>query len=180
MEIENLPIDGIKLIRYDIHKDTRGYTCKPFSSEEMQRSGLTFEIKEVFLSFSRKNVIRGMHFQVPPNSQEKIVNVIKGKIIDVLLDIRTNSSTYGKYISLEMGKMDGTSVYVPQGVAHGFLSLERDNIISYLLNSPYSSSGEKGIRYDSFGYKWPTNSPTLSNRDYAFEKFNEFVSPFKM
>ena len=163
-----------------MHNDIRGYALKPFAIKEMETSKLRFSVNEIFYSSSKKDVIRGMHFQLPPCTQGKMVNVVKGKIIDVLLDLRIDSPTYGKFISIELEEGDGKVVYIPQGLAHGFASLANESVVLYLFDSPYSPQSDSGIRYDSFGYKWRIREPSLSNRDLGFVSFEEFASSFKM
>ena len=180
MKIHNTEIKGAMLIEYNVNHDTRGYALKPFSLNQIKDAGLKFEVKEIFYSMSNKNVIRGMHFQLPPYAQAKIVHVIKGRIVDVLLDLRTDSTTYGKYVSIELEEGDGKVVYIPKGLAHGFASLVNSSTVLYLFDGPYSSEFEGGIRYDSFGYEWKIDRPILSTRDFSFPEFYRFKSPFRL
>jgi dTDP-4-dehydrorhamnose 3,5-epimerase/CDP-3, 6-dideoxy-D-glycero-D-glycero-4-hexulose-5-epimerase len=180
MKIYNTAIKGAKLIDYDINHDTRGYTLKPFSLNQIKEAGLKFEVKEIFYSASNKDVIRGMHFQLPPYAQAKIVHVIKGRIVDVLLDLRTDSPTYGKYVSIELEEGDGKVVYIPKGLAHGFASLVSGSTVLYLFDGPHSPEFESGIRYDSFGCAWKIDKPILSQRDLSFPEFYGFKSLFRL
>ena len=180
MKIHNTVIKGAKLIEYDVNHDIRGYTLKPFSLNQIKNAGLKFDVKEIFYSASNKDVIRGMHFQLPPYAQAKIVHVIKGRIVDILLDLRTDSPTYGKYVSIELEEGDGKAVYIPEGLAHGFASLVNGSTVLYLFDGPYSSESESGIRYDSFGYAWKIDRPILSPRDLSFPEFYKFKSPFRL
>ena len=179
MKICETEIKGAKIIEYDVNYDTRGYTLKPFS-HQIKETGLKFEVKEIFYSTSNKDVIRGMHFQLPPYAQAKIVHVIKGRIVDVLLDLRTDSPTYGKHVPIELEEGDGKVVYIPEGLAHGFASLVNGSTVLYLFNGPYSSDFESGIRYDSLGYEWKIDRPVLSTRDLSFPEFSKFKSPFRL
>ena len=180
MKIHNTVIKGAKLIEYDVNHDIRGYTLKPFSLNQIKEAGLKFEVKEIFYSISSKDVIRGMHFQLPPYAQAKIVHVVKGRIVDVILDLRKDSPTYGKYVSIELEEGDGKVLYIPKGLAHGFASLVDGSTVIYLFDSPYSSESESGIRYDSFGYEWKIDKPILSERDLSFPEFYGFKSPFRL
>ena len=180
MKIYESEIKGAKIIEYDVNHDTRGYTLKPFSLNQIKEAGLKFEVREIFYSTSNKDVIRGMHFQLPPHAQAKIVHLIKGKIMDVILDLRTDSPTYGKHVSIELEEGDGKVVYIPKGLAHGFASLVDGSTVIYLFDSPYSSGFESGVRYDSFGYKWKIGRPILSRRDLLFPEFYKFRSPFRL
>ncbi|MGC8622296.1 MAG: dTDP-4-dehydrorhamnose 3,5-epimerase family protein [Caldisphaera sp.] len=179
MKVEELGLDGVKLIKNDVFQDKRGYLFKPYSYDQLFENGINMEIKEVLFTTSKKNVIRGMHFQMPPSDQSKIVTVMRGKIIDVLLDIKRGSLSFGKYVTLKLEANDGKAIFMPGGIAHGFLSLANGTQVLYLMDSPYSPSDESGIRYDSFGYVWGVQNPIISNRDLAFKPFNQFESPFK-
>ncbi len=180
MKIHNTEIEGAVLIEYNVNHDTRGYALKPFSLNQIKEADQKFEVKEIFYSMSNKDVIRGMHFQLPPYAQAKIVHLIKGRIVDVLLDLRIDSPTYGKYVSIELEEGDGKVVYIPKGLAHGFASLVNGSTVLYLFDGPYSSESESGIRYDSFGYAWKIDRPVLSTRDLSFPEFYRFKSPFRL
>jgi dTDP-4-dehydrorhamnose 3,5-epimerase len=179
MKIEPLKLHGALMIKADISQDSRGNFFKLYSAEYQFANDNHMDAKEVFYSTSGLDVIRGMHFQVPPSEQGKLVNVIRGRITDVLLDIRTDSESYGEYIAIELIENDSTSIYIPKGIAHGFASREEGTIVLYVVDSAYSSVDESGIKYDSFGYEWKVENPILSSRDMAFKKFNQFDSPFR-
>ena len=178
MEIEDFFIPGAKLIKGKIATDIRGCFFKPYNNEEILKMGIKFNVKEAFYSISKRDVIRGMHFQRPPSSQAKIVTVMKGRITDVLLDLRTDSKYYGKFIPIDLKEGDGQSIFIPKGVAHGFLGIDKENIVLYLADLEYSRENDDGIRYDSFGYDWGVTDPILSERDLGFAKFQNFISPF--
>lgn len=180
MKIEELPVPGVKLITGEFTRDKRGSFFKLYNYENVSELGIRFDVKEVFYSISRKGVIRGMHFQKPPSEQEKIFTVIKGSVMDVILDLRTDSEYFGKFITIRMNEEDGRSVLIPKGTAHGFLGLDLENIVLYLADASYSKEDEDGIRYDSFGYDWGIIEPILSNRDLSFRGFDEFISPFRI
>ena len=180
MKIYETEVKGAKIIEYDVNHDTRGFTLKPFSLNQIKEAGLKFEANEIFYSTSNRDVIRGMHFQLPPHAQAKIVHLIKGKIMDVLFDLRTGSPSYGKYTSIELEEGDGKAVYIPEGLAHGFASLVDGSTVLYLFDGPYSSEFESGIKYDSFGYEWKIDKPILSQRDLLFPEFYRFKSPFRL
>ena len=178
MDIIITEISGVLIIKNDIKIDTRGFLNKPFSEVDLLENNIQFKVAESFYSMSNKNVIRGMHFQKPPLAQGKIVTVIKGNITDVLLDLRKTSKSYSTYISLNMKERDGKSIFIPKGIAHGFLGRDKENIVLYFADSKYSMEHESGIRYDSFGYKWNVMNPLISERDRKFETFEKFISPF--
>ena len=180
MKVEELSVPGAKLITGELAMDKRGSFFKPYNYENLLKMGIKFDVQEVFYSVSRKGVIRGMHFQKHPAEQEKIVTVIKGSVMDVILDLRTDSEYFGKFITICLKEDDGCSVLVPKGTAHGFLGLDSENIVLYLADASYSRENEDGIRYDSFGYDWGIIEPILSKRDLSFRGFDEFISPFRM
>ncbi len=178
MEIINTSIINAFIIKPKIFKDERGIFVKTFHKDIFKQYGLTGDFKESFYSTSKKNVIRGMHFQIPPHDHVKIVYVTKGSILDVILDIRVGSPTYGKYVVQELSAENGFIVYIPKGCAHGFLSLEDDSCVIYLHSTTYEAECDTGIRYDSFGLDWGVNKPTISKRDQNLIEFESFDSPF--
>ncbi len=178
LEIEPMKLPGVLLIKNKINTDIRGFLFKPYVREELAKVKIDFSVSEVFYSVSKKNVIRGMHFQVPPFEQAKIVTVIGGSITDVVLDIRTDSPHYGKWVSIYLNESDGKALYIPFGFAHGFISRDEESKVLYLANCRYSSDSEMGIRYDSFGFDWETDDPILSDRDLNFIPLSSFQSPF--
>ncbi|EQD35303.1 dTDP-4-dehydrorhamnose 3,5-epimerase [mine drainage metagenome] len=180
MNIEMLGLTGSLIINKEVKSDIRGNFYKSYASDELRRNGTDFDVKEIFYSTSSKNVVRGMHFQVPPFEQAKLVNVVKGNITDVLLDLRVNSESCGKFVSLNLSEYDGKTLYIPRGIAHGFVSRSIESIVLYAVDSPYSMLSEGGIRYDSFGYDWRVENPILSDRDRSFIQFDGFMSPFKL
>lgn len=119
-----------------------------------------------------------MHFQEPPHEQAKLVTVISGKILDVFLDLRMKSPTYGKVGSVELGAKDGTSLYLPIGIAHGFLALQHETIVAYAVSSGYDEEFDKGILWSSIPYAWPTKDPVISDRDLSLPSLKNYLSPF--
>lgn len=173
------PLDGLLLIETDIRRDNRGTFVKVFHEDTFLERGLNCTIKESHYSFSKKNVIRGMHYQEPPKDGTKVVYVTDGKILDVILDIRRGSPTYGKYYQVEISATNGKVVYVPSGFAHGYLSLENNSCVTYLHTAMYSPEHDRGIRVDSFNFPWGVKKPILSERDQLFPAFKDFKSPFQ-
>jgi len=119
-----------------------------------------------------------MHFQIPPHQLTKIVSVSSGAIEDVVLDIRKNSNTFGKFFVYRLEAKNGIVLYIPPGFANGFLSLEDNTIVNYLQTSCYNKAHDMGIRYDSFGFEWPVKNPIISERDKSFPVFTKFNTPF--
>lgn len=180
MKVRLLSPRGAKLFAGAVQSDLRGGFFKLFSADLFKENGLDFNPMEIFYSISKKDVIRGMHFQLPPYDQAKLVHVIKGRVDDVILDLRTDSSSYGEFISIELIAGDGKILYIPRGFAHGFLSRESESVVIYAVDAPYSPLKESGILYNSFGYDWGVEFPVLSERDASFVNFDKFNSPFKI
>lgn len=169
-------IEDIRILKLQNSTDERGMFCKIVPNEYVGQS--SFKICELFYSSSRKDVIRGMHFQKPPNAQAKLVTVIKGRILDVILDLRKNSKSYGNFVSFDLKEGDGKAILIPKGFAHGFLGKDSENVVLYITDSKYSREAEDGLRYDSFGFNWEISNPIISRRDAAFSKYEDFISPF--
>ncbi|HAH30727.1 MAG TPA: dTDP-4-dehydrorhamnose 3,5-epimerase [Elusimicrobia bacterium] len=178
MRIINTGLTSVHIIEPTTHKDLRGSFAKFFNSREFGEAGLERDFRESYYSVSAKNVIRGMHFQVPPADHSKLVYVPHGAILDVVLDIRKKSKTYGKFIETELSGKNSRVIYIPKGCAHGFLSLEDGSVCVYMQTSVYSAANDCGIKWDSFGMDWPCSNPGLSDRDRSFLPLCEYTSPF--
>jgi len=178
MKIVNTFIEDLKLIYINKFPDTRGSFQKVFNIDFFIENKLETNIKESYFTISHKNVIRGMHFQVPPYEHNKLVYLNRGSISDVVLDIRTNSSTYGKYFSIELYDYKPIMIYVPIGCAHGFLSLEDNTMVSYMQTSVYNKECDQGILWNSFGMTWNIANPIISPRDLSFDTLNNLKAFF--
>ena len=180
MQIETTFIPGLKLITLKESKDNRGSFIKTFNQDFFKLNELEVVFKESYYSISAKDVIRGMHFQIPPAEHIKLVYVNQGAIKDIILDIRSQSPTYGQYLSIKIDSTNPVLIYIPVGCAHGFLSLEDNTMVTYLQSSCYNSDCDKGIRYDSFGFDWGIKDPVISVRDQNFPAFSAVKSAFKI
>jgi len=180
MTVEKTDLDGVFIINNFNASDDRGLFVKTFNKRLFQELNLDFEIRESYFSISKKNVIRGMHFQLPPYEHEKLVFVPKGSILDVIVDLRKNSSTYKKYISVELSEGNKRSIFIPKGFAHGFKSMDDNTITVYNVTSEYNPKADNGILYNSFGFDWQIKDPTVSQRDAGFIELNNFCvdNPF--
>ena len=179
MEFVKTEIEGLYLIKPNIFEDNRGKFIKTFHLDTLEAHGLKGDFKEGFYSISQKDVLRGMHFQTPPHDHEKLVYVANGAILDVLLDIRKDSPTYGKHVSQELSAKNGYIFYVPKGCAHGFLSLEENTNVTYMQTTVYADGHDGGINYNSFGFDWNIDNPIISGKDEELVNFNDFNTPFK-
>jgi len=178
MEKIETEFDGLFIIQHKVFNDDRGLFVKTYNQSIFETLNLDVVIKERYYSVSQKNVIRGMHFQTPPKDHIKLVNVLQGAILDVVLDIRKSSLTFGKYYSVKINSNEGKTIYIPKGFAHGFLALENNTIVEYNQTTEYAPDKDEGIHFDSFGYKWQIRNPVMSKRDLGFPKFTEFKTIF--
>ena len=178
MEIIKTRFEGLFVLQTVNFQDNRGGFQKLFNFDFFKENGLDYDFKEFYYSVNKKNVVRGMHFQTPPFDHTKLVYVSKGRIKDVVVDIRKNSATYGQYFDVELDDQNGQYLYIPKGFAHGFLSLEDGSIVNYAQTSCYSKDNDCGIDSLSVGYDWGVENVIRSGRDLTFEKLLEFNSPF--
>jgi dTDP-4-dehydrorhamnose 3,5-epimerase/CDP-3, 6-dideoxy-D-glycero-D-glycero-4-hexulose-5-epimerase len=178
IECVTTSIAGLFLLSNSLFYDARGCFKKVFSRDTFADLSLNIDFAESYYSISKKNVIRGMHFQTPPMDHVKLVYVIVGKIRDVCLDLRSDSKTFGKYFDCVLSGDAGNYLYIPKGIAHGFVSLEDNSIVHYTQTSCYSQEHDSGIRYDSFGFAWNVCNPIVSDRDKSFPDFADFHTEF--
>jgi dTDP-4-dehydrorhamnose 3,5-epimerase len=178
MEIVTTELPGLQIIRPRIFRDTRGSFVKTFHAGQFRELSLDFEPREEFFSTSAKNVLRGMHFQLPPAAHAKLVYCIVGSVLDVVLDLRKNSPTFGRSCARELSAANREMSFIPVGFAHGFLALEDNATMVYQTSTVHSPAHDTGVRWDSFGFDWPVKNPVLSERDKKFSTLREFVSPF--
>jgi dTDP-4-dehydrorhamnose 3,5-epimerase/CDP-3, 6-dideoxy-D-glycero-D-glycero-4-hexulose-5-epimerase len=169
---------GLHIIEGSMFEDPRGVFLKTFNQSIFSGLGLETNYRERYYSKSHKEVIRGMHFQTPPCDHVKIVNVLQGRILDVVVDIRKDSPTYTKYFSIELNDSDGRFIYIPKGFAHGFKALTDNAIVEYNQTTEYNRECDCGIRWDSFGFDWQLSNPVISERDNDFCALNDYSSPF--
>ena len=179
MDVNRLLLSDCYEINSYIHRDPRGVFAKFCINQAFNEVGLDQGFAEDFFTVSKNNVIRGMHFQVPPKSQYKVICCMRGRIIDVLLDLRIGSPTYLNTESMELSGNHPKLIFMPPGIAHGFLSLEDDSIMLYKVNEGYSRELDQGIRWNSFGYKWSVETPITSERDDCLPLLSDFISPLR-
>jgi len=180
MNIEQTALEGVYIINNFVAQDERGTFVKTFNKKNFEDVGLNFEIRESYFSISKKEVIRGMHFQLPPSDHEKLVYVPVGSIIDVVVDLRKESQTYKKHISVELSAANRKSIFIPKGLAHGFKSMEDNTITVYNVATEYDSKSDQGIHFDSLGFDWQTTAEIMSARDKEFMTLDSFCenNPF--
>ncbi len=180
MKIETLSIPGLLVISPRVFEDPRGYFFESYSKQAFIEAGITDDFVQSNQSLSQKGVLRGLHFQNPPHAQSKLVRVIKGSVLDVAVDIRTGSPTYGQHFSILLSEQNKTMFYVPAGFAHGFLTLEDNTIFSYNCGNYYNKSAEEGLLWNDsdLNIHWNIDAPVLSEKDTQNIRFKSFSSPF--
>ena len=176
--IKPISFPGCFQILPEILKDKRGEFVKPFVKSEYESLNLKTEFAEAFYSRSRRGVLRGMHFQIPPYDYYKLVSCMHGSIVDVIVDLRVGSPFYKKCEILELDSTDGIVLYLPPGIAHGFLALSEMATVTYSVTSPYAKMHDGGIRWDSLSIDWGIKHPIVSERDASFPTLADFISPF--
>jgi dTDP-4-dehydrorhamnose 3,5-epimerase len=174
MVIEKTFIDGLLIIKPRVFEDSRGYFFESYHQQILQDAGLNETFVQDNQSLSQTGVLRGLHFQAPPYAQGKLVRVITGAVLDVVVDIRKKSPTYGKHFS------NKTSFWIPEGFAHGFATLRDNTIFQYKCTNYYHKPAEGCIRWNDpdLNINWNIKNPTLSDKDKIGTPFKKFISPF--
>ncbi|MCT4665844.1 MAG: dTDP-4-dehydrorhamnose 3,5-epimerase [Flavobacteriales bacterium] len=180
MTIKNCTIAGLKIIEPKVFEDSRGYFFESFSKHKLAEAGIKEEFLQDNQSLSQKGVLRGLHFQKPPFAQSKLVRVIKGSVLDVAVDLRKKSPTYGAHFKIVLSEENKTQLYIPKGFAHGFLTLEPDTIFSYKCGDYYHKESEDALFWNDpiLGIDWGIEDPLVSEKDQIVSSFKDFVSPF--
>ncbi len=178
MKLIPTALDGCFEIWPILSEDERGAFVKTFHADRFAELGLPIDWREEYYSSSRKGVLRGMHFQTPPHDHEKLVYCMKGRVMDIVVDLRKASPTFQKHVVIDLNVERGNGLIIPRGMAHGFLALSEDVLMTYKVTTVYAASNDKGIRWDSFGAAWGIKNPIVSARDAEHPAFSDFVSPF--
>lgn len=177
MEILKELLPGCFLLKPKRVEDPRGVFIKTYHEGLYRELGIKMEIREEFYSVSRKGVVRGMHFQLPPHEHDKLVYCTRGVVHDVLLDLRKGSG-YGQVASVDVSEVNGHIIFIPKGVAHGFVSLTDEALMLYKTSTVHMPESDCGILWNSFGFDWGMDMPVLSARDEQHQALAEFSSPF--
>jgi len=179
MKVVETMIDGLKVIYPDRYKDERGYFCETYSKKELALQGVHYEFVQDNESVSRAGVIRGLHYQDFPEGQVKLVRCVMGTIMDVAVDVRKGSPTFGKVFTIELSDENGMMLLIPKGFLHGFAALT-DVLVNYKCSWYYEKNLEKGIAYNdpTLNILWPVENPTLSDKDLQNPKFIDVFGEF--
>lgn len=180
MEVIKTKIEGLLIINPRVFGDVRGYFFESYNNSVFKEHGIDVEFIQDNQSLSNSGVLRGLHFQAPPYDQGKLVRVITGAVLDVAVDIRKNSPTYGEHIAIELSEDNKTMFYIPPGFAHGFLTLKDSTIFSYKCTNLYNKASEGTVLWNDsdLNINWNISNPVLSEKDLVGTKFKDFSSPF--
>lgn len=180
MEVIKTPLEGLLVIEPKVFKDHRGYFYESYNAEAFKQAGIEAVFVQDNQSLSQKGILRGLHFQAPPHAQGKLVRVIKGAVLDVVVDIRKNSPTYGQHFSIELTEDNFKMFWIPPGFAHGFVTLEDHTIFSYKCTDVYNKAAEGGLLWNDpeLGINWGIEQPVLSEKDTLNPQLKNFNSPF--
>lgn len=180
MEIIKEPIPGLWLLKPKVFADHRGHFYESYRTDFFSQKGLDIDFVQDNQSLSNKGILRGLHFQAPPHAQDKLVRVVAGAVLDVVVDIRKDSPTYGKSFSAELTAENFLMMFIPKGFAHGFETLSDNTIFQYKCSDYYAPSAEGGILWNSpsLNINWGIDQPVLSEKDTKHPDFKDFVSPF--
>lgn len=180
MQVVKTEIEGVVELIPAIFHDSRGYFFESYNEQLFKKNGIDVDFVQDNQSVSHKGVLRGLHFQKPPYAQAKLVRVITGKAFDVAVDLRKNSPTYGKSVSVLLDSAKNNMFYIPEGFAHGFLSLEDNTVFHYKCSNFYNKQSEDGILWNDpdLAIKWGANSPIVSDKDLLLNLFKNIDSCF--
>jgi dTDP-4-dehydrorhamnose 3,5-epimerase len=174
MQVTNTNLEGLKIITPDKFDDNRGYYLKSFEKKALRDLGIDFDIVQISHSFNQtKGTIRGVHFQLEPFAQAKLVFCGKGKVFDVALDLRKGSKTYGEWYGVELTQDNKQILYIPKGFAHGFQTLENNTELIYFISDVYSKEHESGVKWNdsTFAINWPLEPTVISDKDSKWPAF---------
>lgn len=180
MEVIETKIKDLLIIKPKVFADARGYFFESYNETVFKQNGIVANFVQDNQSLSSTGVLRGLHFQAPPHDQGKLVRVITGAVLDVAVDIRKNSPTYGQHVSIELTEENKTMFYIPSGFAHGFLTLRDNTIFSYKCTNVYNKASEGCVLWNDsdLNINWNVSNPILSDKDLVGTPFKEFKSPF--
>lgn len=175
-------IPEVVLVEPEIYTDERGFFLEVFKQSEFERFGIDKKFVQVNNSKSQKHVLRGLHFQIPPKAQAKLVHVVVGEIFDVAVDLRSSSKTYGKWVGEILSSKNRKMLYIPEGFAHGFCVLSDHAEVIYQCSCEYSKEHDRGILWSDkqINIKWPIDNPVLSKKDETLPTFEQSDHNFEV
>lgn len=167
-------LPGAFIVELEKHEDDRGFFARTWCRREFEKMGLNAELSQCNVSYNRcRGTLRGMHWQAPPHAEAKLIRCTRGRIWDAIIDLRTESPAYMQHFGVELTAESGRALYVPEGMAHGFQTLEDDCEVSYQMSEYYEPAAARGLRWNdpAFGIRWPIKNPILHPRDAAYQDF---------
>lgn len=181
MTIEKVFIRDLLLIKPDVYPDSRGYFFESYNKNRFSSHGLELDFVQDNISKSKMGTVRGLHYQIGPGAQDKLCFVIYGRVLDVALDIRFGSPTFGKYFSVELSEENKLQLLIPKGFAHGFSVLSSEAIFCYKCSSFYDKNYERSIKFNDpdLSIDWKVLNPIVSEKDLNGKAFNEIEQDFK-
>lgn len=181
MKVRETPFNGLFVLEPAVYSDERGYFMESWSDKWFKQNVAPVSFVQDNESYSSKGVLRGLHFQINPCAQAKLVRVTRGSVLDVAVDLRKSEPTYGKYYALELSDANKLQMFIPAGFAHGFLVLENDTVFNYKCSEFYSREHERSLRWNDpdLAIQWGTENVVLSPKDAEAPLFSEFISHFE-
>ena len=176
--LETTAVPGVLIINLPQQFDHRGAFVKTIQEPVFNRYGMRTDFMEQFLTTSKRNVLRGMHCQLPPHDHAKFVSCVYGRILDVVVDLRVNGPSFGACISAVLDASSARGIYIPPGCAHGFVTLSDEAITLYNVTSLYAPGSDSGVHWRTINFSWPVIDPIISERDQNLISLQEFQSPF--
>jgi len=176
MKFIETDFEGCYIIEIEKKSDERGFFARTWDKDIFKKNNLNENLVQCSISFNEKKyTLRGMHYQIRPYEEEKVVRCSRGRIFDVIIDLRTDSNTFKKWIGVELSQENFSMIYIPKGMAHGFQTLENNSEVLYQISQYYSPEYSKGIRWNDpkFSIKWPSELPILSEKDSKYLDFKE-------
>lgn len=174
MELHVTALEGLWVVKPEKHQDERGFFARTYDREVFEANGFAFEPSQSSISFNHKKfTLRGLHYQAPPEPEVKLVRCSRGAIFDVAVDVRPDSPTYGRWTSARLDDENQLGLFIPEGFAHGFLTLADCCEVAYMISGKYSPSAARGIRWDDPGpaIEWPAPPAVISERDATYADF---------
>ncbi len=174
------PIDGLIIVQPQVYADERGFFMESYSEQALEDAGIDTRFVQDNMSHSLKGTVRGLHFQGPPHAQAKLVMVLQGRVLDVVVDVRNSSPSYGQSFSIELSEENKTAFYIPEGFAHGFSVLSETCLFYYKCSAYYSKASEGGLYWNDplLEIDWLVKYPIVSDKDKQLPTLDKFTSPF--
>lgn len=181
MNISESKFRDVLIIEPDVFCDSRGYFFETFNSKRYKDHGISIDFVQDNISVSKKSTLRGLHYQIPPKAQAKLCHVLKGRVLDVAVDLRYGSPTFGKHFAFELSEENHIQIFIPEGFAHGFAVLSDEAIFHYKCSEFYSKEHERAIRFDDsdININWAIDDPIVSVRDRNAELFKDIEKVFR-